>query len=333
MRFWRRDRLAAQGGAATTAQAEAESEAAEVHQQTERAIERTRRTWFDRLGGMFERADFGEELWEELEELLIGADTGVATTEALLDRVRSAVRSEATKEGARVRELLRSEMVALLESAESETPAWQADPRPRPLVILVIGVNGAGKTTSIAKLAAAFQRDGAEVILGAADTFRAAASEQLKVWGTRAGARVIAHKTGADPGAVAFDALDAARNSGADIVILDTAGRLHTKSNLVEELKKIERVAQRTDPNAPHEVLLVLDATTGQNGLSQASTFTSAVGVTGIVLAKLDGTAKGGIVFAIANQLGIPVRFIGTGEELGDLAPFSPREFVDSLLA
>jgi fused signal recognition particle receptor len=197
----------------------------------------------------------------------------------------------------------------------------------------VVGVNGAGKTTSIAKLAHAFKRDGAGVILGAADTFRAAATDQLKVWGDRVGVRVIAHQPGADPGAVVFDTLSAAESTGADLVIIDTAGRLHTKTNLMEELKKIDRVVKRAHPDGPHETILVLDATTGQNGLSQARTFTDAVGVTGIVLAKLDGTAKGGIAFAIAHDLGLPVRFIGTGEKLDDLAPFDATEFVDSLLA
>jgi fused signal recognition particle receptor len=199
-------------------------------------------------------------------------------------------------------------------------------------VVLMVGVNGAGKTTSIAKLAHAFKRDGASVLLGAADTFRAAAVDQLKVWGDRVGVRVVAHQPGADPGAVAFDTLTAATSGGFDFVMIDTAGRLHTKTNLMEELKKITRVVQRTDATAPHETLLVLDATTGQNGLAQARTFTEAVGVTGIVLAKLDGTAKGGIAFAIAHDLGLPVRFIGTGERLEDLAPFDAREFVDSLL-
>ena len=198
--------------------------------------------------------------------------------------------------------------------------------------MLVVGVNGAGKTTTIAKMAHAFKNDGASVILGAADTFRAAASDQLKVWGDRAGVRVISLQPGADPGAVVFDTLQAAQGARSDIVIVDTAGRLQTKTNLMEELKKMNRIIQRTHADGPHETLLVLDATTGQNGMSQAKAFTEAVGVTGIVLAKLDGTAKGGIAFAIAHDVGIPVRFIGTGERMTDLAPFDPREFVNSLL-
>ncbi|MES4793405.1 MAG: signal recognition particle-docking protein FtsY, partial [Chloroflexota bacterium] len=251
----------------------------------------------------------------------------------LLDRVRQRVKNEGVKQSSRVRELLREELVAVLREPGASPPAWARSDIVPPLVILVVGVNGAGKTTTIAKMAHAFKRDGATVILGAADTFRAAATDQLKVWGDRVGVRVIAHQPGADPGAVAFDTLAAAEAARADVVIIDTAGRLHTKSNLMEELKKIDRVIKRKDPSAPHETLLVLDATTGQNGLLQARTFTEAVGVTGIVLAKLDGTAKGGIAFAIAHDLGIPVRFIGTGERVDDLAPFDPVEFVDSLLA
>jgi fused signal recognition particle receptor len=198
-------------------------------------------------------------------------------------------------------------------------------------VILVVGVNGTGKTLSIAKLAYSFKEQGKRVIMAAADTFRAAAIDQLEILGQRVGAEVIAHQPGADPGAVVFDSLEAARARGADVVIIDTAGRLHTKFNLMEELKKIRRVASRSDPQAPHEVLLVLDATTGQNGLAQARYFTEAVGVTGVFLAKLDGTAKGGIVLAICDELKIPILFIGTGEALDDLAPFDAQTFVEAL--
>ncbi|OAI40058.1 signal recognition particle-docking protein FtsY [bacterium SCGC AG-212-C10] len=304
-----------------------------MHEQTERAVERTKRGFFGRIGGLFSRSDFDDSLWEELEEILISSDAGLETTEAILDGVRKRVKSEGVKQSARVRELLRDELVAVLEAPLAVgPPAWSADPQPHPLIILVVGVNGAGKTTTIAKMSHAFKNDGASVLLGAADTFRAAASDQLKVWGERVGVRVIAHQPNADPGAVVFDTLGAAGRLNSDIVIIDTAGRLHTKTNLMEELKKINRVVQRTHTDGPHETLLVLDATTGQNGLMQAKTFTAAVGVTGIVLAKLDGTAKGGIAFAIAHDTGIPVRFIGTGERMTDLAPFDPREFVDSLL-
>ncbi len=336
MRLWRRSQTHGEDGEpAPVSVAEldvTEEEAEEIHEQTERAVERTRKGLFGRIGGLFERADFGDGLWDELEELMIGSDTGMATAEAVLDRVRTRVKDEGIKQGDRAREVLREELIAVLEGAVDRAPTWVAEDAPSPLVMLIVGVNGAGKTTSIAKIAHAFQRDGATVVLGAADTFRAAASEQLKVWGERVGVRVVAHNPGADPGAVVYDTLEAATSAGADVVIIDTAGRLHTKFNLMEELKKINRVVQRTVPDGPHETLLVLDATTGQNGLTQARSFTAAVGVTGIVLAKLDGTAKGGIVFAIAHDLGIPVRFIGTGEKLDDLAPFSPHDFVDSLL-
>jgi fused signal recognition particle receptor len=308
-------------------------ERAELHEQTERALQRTRRSWFGRLGGLFERPDFGEELWDELEEMLISADTGLATTEKILGEARRRVRDEGVKQSAGVREILREELVDVLERPAAGHPAWALESPPPLLIILVIGVNGAGKTTTIAKMAHSFKQDGATVILGAADTFRAAAIDQLRVWGDRVGVRVVSHRPGADPGAVVFDTLTAAENARAQVVIVDTAGRLHTKTNLMEELKKINRIIQRNYPDGPHETLLVLDATTGQNGLLQAKTFTDAVGVTGIVLAKLDGTAKGGIAFAIAHDLGIPVRFIGTGERLEHLAPFNAAEFVDSLLA
>ncbi|PFG74776.1 signal recognition particle-docking protein FtsY [Tepidiforma thermophila] len=336
MRFWRRKPAEAQPANEAAPPAPAEptaEERAELHEQTGRAVERTRRGIFGRLTALFEKADFGEAIWDELEEILIGSDAGLETTTAILDRVRQRARKEGVKQSARVREILRDELIATLREPGGTVPAWSRPDAPAPLVILVVGVNGAGKTTTIAKMAHAFKRDGATVILGAADTFRAAATDQLKVWGERVGVRVVAHQPGADPGAVAFDTLAAAESSRADVVIIDTAGRLHTKSNLMEELKKIDRVIKRKDPSAPHETLLVLDATTGQNGLQQARTFTGAVGVTGIVLAKLDGTAKGGIAFAIAHELGIPVRFIGTGERMEDLAPFDPVEFVDSLLA
>lgn len=308
-------------------------ERAEVHEQTERAVERTRRGFFGRLGGLFERSDFNDDLWDELEEILIGADAGLETTTVIIDAVKKRVKDEGVKQSARVRELLREELVEVLLEPTDEPLAWQGEDAPEMTIILVVGVNGAGKTTSIAKLSHAFKRDGATVVLGAADTFRAAATDQLKVWGERIGVRVIAHQPGADPGAVVFDTLSAAESSKADFVIVDTAGRLHTKANLMEELKKMHRIIQRNHPDGPHETFLVLDATTGQNGLMQAKRFADAVGVTGIVLAKLDGTAKGGIAFAIAHELGIPVRFIGTGEKMDDLAPFDAEDFVDSLLA
>ncbi len=341
MRFWRKkpaDQARDPGGESVALVEEAPlgptpEEKAEVHDQTERAVERTRRGFFGRLGGLFERADFTDDLWDELEEVLIGADAGLETTSAILEAVKKQVKAEGAKQSIRVRELLRQELIEVLLEPADRPLAWESENSPAMTIILVIGVNGAGKTTSIAKLSSALKHDGATVILGAADTFRAAASDQLKVWGERVGVRVVAHQPGADPGAVVFDTLSAGESSSADFVIIDTAGRLHTKTNLMEELKKMHRIVQRNHPDGPHETFLVLDATTGQNGLMQAKTFAGAVGVTGIILAKLDGTAKGGIAFAIAHELGIPVRFIGTGEKVGDLAPFVAEDFVDSLLA
>jgi len=237
------------------------------------------------------------------------------------------VAQEKTNEASLVRDALKAEMVSLLRVPLQEVPAVLSLPR----VILVIGVNGSGKTTSIAKLAHGLKRSGKSVILAAADTFRAAAIDQLRHWGERAGVDVIAHQPGADPGAVVYDALQAARGRQVDEVIIDTAGRLHTKFNLMEELKKVKRVSAKDDATAPHEVILVLDATTGQNGLTQARYFTEAVGVTGIFLAKLDGTARGGIVLAICDELKIPIQFIGVGEKLEDIMPFDAEAFVEAL--
>ncbi len=276
---------------------------------------------------LFDRASVGDEVWEELEELLIAADVGVATTGKLIERVKKRVASEKISQGALVRAALQQEMVNILKVPPRQPP----DDTPSPRVILVVGVNGSGKTTSIAKLAGRLQQQGSSVILAAADTFRAAAVEQLRHWGDRLGVSVIAHQSGADPGAVVYDALDAARSRGVDVVLIDTAGRLHTKSNLMEELKKIRRVAAKSDAAAPHEVILVLDATTGQNGLAQVRSFAGAVGVTGIFLSKLDGTAKGGIVLAICDELGIPIQYIGAGEKMEDMAPFDAEAFVEAL--
>jgi len=302
---------------------------------TQQALERTRKTWFSHLTSLFERSRIDDSLWEELEELLIGADTGVATAQKVLEDVQRRVQKEGLKDPSEVRDALKDELVAILGTAQPRGKLWRngegPEPVARPAVILVVGVNGTGKTTSIGKLAYALRQDDAQVTIAAADTFRAAAIEQMREWGDLAGAEVIAHKQGADPGAVVFDALSAAESRGADVLIIDTAGRLHTKFNLMEELRKILRVIQRKDPTAPHEVLLVLDATTGQNALIQAKAFVEAVDVTAICLAKLDGTSKGGMVFAISDQLGVPVRFIGTGERPEDLSPFSAEEFVEAL--
>ncbi|MFC1870410.1 signal recognition particle-docking protein FtsY [Chloroflexota bacterium] len=290
-------------------------------------MKRSHDTWFGRAMRLFDRTTIGDEAWEELEELLISADVGVSTTEKLVRQTKQRVSAEKISQGALVRDVLKAEMVNILKSTPRPETGIQSLPR----VILVIGVNGGGKTTSIAKLAQSLKSEGKQVILAAADTFRAAAIDQLKHWGKAAGADVIAHQPGADPGAVVFDALQAARNRQAEVVIIDTAGRLHTKFNLMEELKKIKRVVAKADATAPHEVILVLDATTGQNGLAQARYFTEAVGVTDIFLAKLDSTAKGGIVLAICDELKIPVRFIGVGEKLEDMAPFDAKAFVEAL--
>jgi fused signal recognition particle receptor len=275
---------------------------------------------------LFERTSIGKEVWDELEELLISADVGVATTAKLIEAVRQCTTAEKL-DGSQVRALLKAEMIKILTVPALISPAHVAPPE----VILVVGVNGSGKTTSIAKLAYKFKRDGKSVLLAAADTFRAAAIDQLKKQGEKAGVDVIAHQPGADPGAVVYDALQAAKSRRTDVVIIDTAGRLHTKFNLMEELKKMKRVASKLDASAPHEVILVLDATTGQNGLTQARYFTGAVGVTGIFLAKLDGTAKGGIVLAICDELKIPIQLIGVGEGLDDMVTFNVEEFVEAL--
>jgi fused signal recognition particle receptor len=261
----------------------------------------------------------------------------VTTTQDVLTHLQQRVEQERIRDPALVRAALKEELVAILRRAEPRGRLWldgdAAATPPKPAIVLVVGVNGTGKTTSLAKLAHAYRREGGSVVIAAADTFRAAAIDQLKQWGERVGAYVVAHKEGADPGAVTFDALSAAESRGADVVIVDTAGRLHTKSNLMEELRKIRRIIQRKDESAPHEVLLVLDATTGQNALTQARAFSEMTDVTAICLAKLDGTSKGGIVFAISDQLGIPVRFMGTGEGPDDLSLFSPEDFVDALFA
>ncbi len=303
---------------------------------TKEGIKKSREALGGKLASLFTRTKIEEGLWDELEEILITADVGVETSTKLLERVKERTKKEKVTETPAVRSLLKEEMTKILLEPVSGRPpaatAYQEGTLPaKPWVVMVAGVNGSGKTTSIAKLASLYQTGGKKVMLAAGDTFRAAAIEQLKLWGSRAGVEVIAHQQGADAAAVAFDSLQAARNRDADVLIIDTAGRLQTKFNLMEELKKIKKVLARTDARTPHEVLLVLDATTGQNGLSQARYFTEAVGVTGIFLAKLDGTAKGGIVLAITDDLKIPLLYIGTGERMDDVVPFDAREFVEAL--
>jgi fused signal recognition particle receptor len=293
------------------------------------AVTRTRENLTDRIE---EVVSFGKEIdrdtLDDLEAALIGADLGSATTQEVLDKLREKADRKQIKNVDELKRLLKEELLAILSSANSR-PVSRVDGTPE--VILVVGVNGTGKTTTIGKLAQVFRSQGKNVLLCAADTFRAAAIDQLEIWGQRTGTEVIKTKPGGDPAAVLFDALQSAVARNTDYVVVDTAGRLHTKTSLMAELEKMRRTAQRIIPGAPHETLLVMDATTGQNGLQQARLFTQSAGVTGIVLTKLDGTAKGGVVVAICRELGLPVRYVGVGEKAGDLLPFEPREFVDSL--
>jgi fused signal recognition particle receptor len=302
---------------------------------TQLGVKRSKEAWFGKVANIFNRASFGDEVWVELEELLVSADVGVETTSKLVNKVKQRVKTDRLSEVSQIRAALKEEMIGLLSiaSPKSSAPRHSERPEESPQVILVVGVNGSGKTTSIAKLAYGFTTQGKRVILAAADTFRAGAIEQLEHWGEKVGAEVVAHQPGGDPGAVAYDAVQAGCSRRAQAVIIDTAGRLHTKFNLMEELKKIKRVIAKQDASAPHQVLLVMDATTGQNGLAQARHFTEAADVTDIFLAKLDGTAKGGIVFAICDQLNIPISYIGTGEKLEDMAAFDAETFVNAIFS
>jgi len=290
-------------------------------------LARTRSALVGRLGQLVAGRPLDAALLAELEALLFGADLGVKTAESLLEAVRT---SAAGGDAQAVRRVLREAILAKLQRVD---PGPEVAPRGAPHVILVLGVNGSGKTTTIGKLAARERAAGRKVVLGAGDTFRAAAIEQLEAWGARAGCEVVKGQPGGDPAAVAFDTVKAAAARGADVAIIDTAGRLQTKAPLVEELRKIVRVIGRDCPGAPHETLLVLDANTGQNAISQARVFTEAAGVTGLVLTKLDGTARGGVLVGLADEFGIPVRYVGVGEALEDLRPFSADEFVDALFA
>ncbi len=276
---------------------------------------------------LFGKKEIDEETLDELEEALVTADLGVNTVVRLVDDIRERVSRKELSSPEALREHLKQAILEILEEEEGHPDPGAA----RPFVIMVVGVNGVGKTTTIGKMAAQHVRQGRKVILAAADTFRAAAIEQLEIWGGRVGAQVIRHQHGSDPAAVAYDAVEAARARGADLVIVDTAGRLHTKRNLMEELRKVKRVIGKALPGAPHQVLLVLDATTGQNAVSQARLFHEAVGVDGIALTKLDGTARGGVIVAICDELRIPVHYIGIGEKVEDLRPFDARAFVEAL--
>ncbi|PXF55865.1 MAG: signal recognition particle-docking protein FtsY [Deltaproteobacteria bacterium] len=274
------------------------------------------------------RQDINPDLLDELEELLVMADMGVTTVQDIFEKLRAEVKKKELQDPLALRERLKKQIADLL-----KVPSTKITWTPSPFVVLVIGVNGVGKTTTIAKLAYKLKQEGKNILLVAADTFRAAAAEQLETWGKRIDVPVIKHRAGSDPSAVTFDGMEAAIKRDVDVVIVDTAGRLHTKVNLMEELKKISRVISKKIKEAPHEILIVLDATTGQNAISQTNIFSEAVGVTGIALTKLDGTAKGGIVVSIADQMQIPIRFIGIGEKMEDLRQFDPEEFVDAIFA
>jgi fused signal recognition particle receptor len=301
-----------------------------LFERMKQAVTRSRENLSDRIE---EVVSFSKEIdrhtLDDLEATLLGADLGSATTAQVLEKLREKADRKQIGNVNELKRLLQGELLAILQAAN--TPPVERE-EGVPEVVLVVGVNGTGKTTTIGKLAQAVRADGRTVLLCAGDTFRAAAIEQLEIWGQRTGTEVIRTKAGGDPAAVLYDALQAANARHIDCVIVDTAGRLHTKSNLMQELEKMRRTARRIIPGAPHEVLLVIDATTGQNGLQQAKQFTDAAAVTGVVLTKLDGTAKGGVVIAIARELGLPVRYVGVGEKAADLLPFDPQQFVESLI-
>jgi fused signal recognition particle receptor len=309
-----------------------EPEKKSIFDRMKQAVSRTRETLAERIEDVVALThEVDESALDELEMSLLASDLGVGTSGEIVAALRARVKRHEVHNGAELKALLKTEIQAILDAREEEDffkPRYTAPPR----VIMMVGVNGTGKTTTTGKLAFYFRRQGKTVLLCAADTFRAAAIEQLEVWGQRTGVEMIKTKQGGDPSAVLFDGMRAAQARGTDVLIVDTAGRLHTKDNLMAELSKMRRTAQRIIPSAPHEVLLVMDATTGQNGLQQARLFTESAGVTGIVLTKLDGTAKGGIAVAIARELKVPVRYVGVGEKLEDLLPFDSKAFVDSML-
>lgn len=292
-----------------------------------RGLEKTRKSFTEKIGQVIMGyAKIDDDLLDDLEAIMISSDMGVKTTEMLMDEIRSGIKKKEINGPEDLRPFLQRKIAELFRGSEDEAPLTQ------PLhVIMVVGVNGVGKTTTIAKLGNYYSEQGKKVVLAAADTFRAAAIDQLEIWGERIGSDVIKHTEGSDPAAVTFDAIAAAKARKADVLIIDTAGRLHTKSNLMEELKKIKRVSEREIAGAPHETLLVLDATTGQNALNQAKIFGQTSEITGLVLTKLDGTAKGGVVIAIKSELDIPVKWIGVGEGVNDLRPFVAKDFVEAL--
>ena len=300
-------------------------------------LSRTRSNFVDKISKVISgKTKIDDQVIGGIEEILLASDIGFEATEKIIGDIRARVKANGYEDFQMLKSLLKEEIEKCLSEiplagSERNNDAGQTNPKPR--VIMIVGVNGVGKTTTVGKLAYNFKNDGKKVLIAAADTFRAAANEQLKIWADRAGVEIIQQQPGTDPGAVAYDAVSAAKARGVDVVLIDTAGRLHTKTNLMEELKKIYRVVKKVIPDAPHEVYLVLDAVTGQNGLVQAREFLEAAGVTGIVLTKLDGTAKGGIVVAINQELKLPVKYIGVGENIDDLQPFDRRAFIDALFS
>lgn len=299
---------------------------AELFAKWRSGLAKTSKTTFGRLATLFGATEITQETWDELEALLIQADLGLETASAVLDSLQRLVRTEGLTRSEELSEALRAELRARLDVP----PAFNWTNKPS--VILVVGVNGSGKTTTIAKLGQRYRAEGKSLLFGAADTFRAAAVDQLQVWGERIGVEVVSGAPESDPGAVAFNSVQSGVARGMDLIIIDTAGRLHTRFNLMEELKKVNRVVGKALPGAPHEVWLVLDATTGQNALQQAKAFKEAVGVTGVILSKLDSSARGGFAFAIQRELGLPILFAGLGEKPEDLTPFDPNAFVDGIL-
>jgi fused signal recognition particle receptor len=301
-----------------------------VFDKIKKGISKTKSQVFDRVTYAIKaKKRIDDELLEDIEEILISGDVGVETTLHIIDEVKRRVKKERYEDSDDLLKILKEEVAAVF----PESKFQRSNLLPNPYIILVVGVNGTGKTTSIAKLANRFQQEGKRVLLAAADTFRAAAIEQLQEWANRINVEIIKHQSGSDPGAVVFDALQAAHSRQAEVIIIDTAGRLHTKVNLMEELKKIRRVIQKVFPDAPHLSLLVIDATTGQNAVNQARQFIDSVEVNGIVLTKLDGTAKGGAIIGIAHQLNLPVEYVGVGEAIDDLQPFNPEFYAEGLFA
>jgi fused signal recognition particle receptor len=297
-------------------------------------LTKTRNNLIDKISNLLNISKtIDESFFNDLEEILIGADVGVGMTSELISRLKERVKIEKLSQPEELKFALKDELEKILKSSfDSQNFDPFSIPEDRkPFIIMIVGVNGVGKTTTVGKLAYNFKSRGKKVLIGAGDTFRAAANEQLEIWAKRAGVDIIQQQKGSDPGAVAFDTVKSALARDIDVVLIDTAGRLHTKTNLMEELKKVKRVIQKLIPSAPHEIWLVLDATIGQNSIQQARQFHQALGITGLIITKLDGTAKGGVVFAIANELKIPVKFIGVGESIDDLQPFDPESFIDAL--